>query len=147
MPARRHGLSRKSRAYKAWMSMNDRCNNPRAVTWEEYRNPPIKICPRWDVFENFYADMGECPSGMALERKDAKGLYEPGNCRWVSKKDRARNTSRSRFLTYNDKTQTLAAWCEERGIDRRTLSNRLKNKDWPMDKILTPGSISKKMKA
>jgi hypothetical protein len=42
-------------------------------------------------FENFIADMGECPPGKTLDRIDTKGNYAPENCRWATPKERRAN--------------------------------------------------------
>lgn len=74
----KHGLS-KTRTYQAWENMCERCRNPARVA---YRN--IGVCARWLVFENFRADMGDCPDGLTLDRIDVCLGYEPGNCRWTT---------------------------------------------------------------
>lgn len=51
----------------------------------------ITVCERWKVFENFLEDMGECPEGLTLERKNVNGNYEPGNCVWADWTTQARN--------------------------------------------------------
>ena len=50
------------------------------------------MCPEWAAdFRAFLRDMGECPAGLTLERNDVNKGYEPGNCRWATKTEQARN--------------------------------------------------------
>ncbi len=88
----RHG----TRAYRSWQAMHQRCSNPKTEGYEYWGGRGIRVCERWQTFENFYADMGDPPAGYSLDRIAVDGNYEPGNCRWASATTQARNTRRSK---------------------------------------------------
>jgi hypothetical protein len=71
--------------------MLQRCINPNYARWKDYGGRGIKVCADWVFFENFLADMGERPTGKTLDRVDTNGHYEPGNCRWATPGEQARN--------------------------------------------------------
>lgn len=91
------GNSTKTRAYRSWAHMKGRCLNQDDAAYKDYGGRGISVCERWLKFENFFADMGECPPEHSIERINVNGNYEPYNCKWIHKKFQARNTRANRF--------------------------------------------------
>lgn len=86
-----------SREYKAWRDMKERCYNPKKQNYKWYGGRGITVCERWrSSFAAFLADMGPCPPGLTLDRKDPNGHYEPDNCRWTTWAVQRGNTRRSK---------------------------------------------------
>ena len=125
----RHGLSRGGKitpTYRTWMLMNRRCNNPNSEEYRYYGAKGILICERWKVFENFREDMGERPEGKTIDRfPDNAGNYEPGNCRWATKREQALNRKTTVWVEHKGKRLCLKDWGKELGVHRETVRKRL----------------------
>lgn len=108
-----HGQSKKTKTYRSWAAMKERCSNPHHVSYSSYGGRGIKVCDRWkESFENFFEDMGECPENMSIDRINNDGNYEPGNCRWATAKEQNMNSRHVRWTTFLGMTKSLNQWCQ-----------------------------------
>jgi hypothetical protein len=83
------------------------------------------VCEEWRSFTNFHRDMGDAPLGHSIERLDNDGPYCKDNCIWATRKEQNNNTRRTRKVTQNGKTLSLAGWADFLGVSRGVLINRL----------------------
>jgi hypothetical protein len=121
----RHGdcVDGKTSEYGRWSAMKERCYNKNDKKYPEYGGRGITVCDEWrNDFSSFLRDMGRCPTGFLLDRKDPDGNYEPGNCRWVSSKASNRNYStRNVWITRDGQTMCLKDWAKHLGFKYGTL--------------------------
>lgn len=128
----------KTRVWRIWYGMLERCRRPTNTVFKFYGGRGIKVCERWQVFDNFLADMGEPPLGMTLEREKTDGDYEPSNCRWATMKEQQRNRRNTHWLTFDGRTQAMSAWAEEAGVPYKTLWMRVVKYGWTVERALQP---------
>lgn len=124
--------------YRIWTSMCRRCSDPRNQGFYLYKNR-VHVCKTWErSFDQFYKDMGPRPSPKhSLDRIDNEGDYKPGNVRWATPKEQARNTSRTRFVTIRGQTKALTQWAEELGITPQSLKYRIDKGGWDIEAAVT----------
>ena len=117
--------------------MIQRCTNPARPYWAHYGGRGIKVCDRWYDFTNFLADMGERPKGKTIDREDNDKDYEPGNCRWATRTEQARNSKQVVWVELEGITKRLVEWCEELPISINTVRARVKFQGMTYQEALT----------
>ncbi len=82
-----------SAEFRAWSGMKTRCYNEKEPHYQDYGGRGIVVCQEWlHDFQAFLLDVGLKPHpDMSLDRIDNDGHYEPGNVRWATKIQQARN--------------------------------------------------------
>jgi hypothetical protein len=136
----KHGQAKtysQSRTYKAWIYMKARCEDPSHQNYKYYGARGVTVDPSWrDSFETFFADMGERPAGMTLDRKESTKGYGPGNCRWATTLEQNKNRTSNVHLTLNGEALILTDWARKLGCKISALRMRL-SKGWSVERALT----------
>lgn len=127
----------KERPYLVWQSMKNRCYCMGSSDYALYGGRGIKVCDRWrNSHQAFRDDMGYPPTpDHSLDRIDSNGNYEPGNCRWATRREQALNRRSVRRFTYQGKTLSIKEWSEVVSIPYMTLRKRLTK--WSPERAFT----------
>jgi hypothetical protein len=150
----KHGCTQKAkrskenpewRAWSTWQAMLNRCRNPNVNGYENYGGRGISVCERWLEFQPFYSDMGAPPKGASIDRIDNNGNYEPGNCRWATRKEQSTNRRNRREITHAGITMSLTEWARQLGVPRRLLQVRM-DRGWNVERMLNPQLLDTRFK-
>jgi len=120
-------------AYRKWDSMIQRCRNPNHIAYRYYGGRGITVSPLWTEREHgfitFWQELRDPPKGYWLDRIDNSKGYEPGNCRWVTTAESARNRGKTGRITPGSLRQkALAA-----GLPYSVVYQRVKLHGWDLD--------------
>lgn len=134
----RHGGVGRSE-YIVWRAMIRRCTDANHRGFRDYGGRGILICERWREFPNFLSDMGPRPSKeYSIDRyPNLDGNYEPGNCRWATRSQQARNRRNNHLISFNGLTLPLTDWSERTGLSESTIRARLRDYHYSAEDALT----------
>lgn len=133
-------LDTHSKLYGVWCSMKARCYNPNSTYYKRYGGRGIGICSEWkDSYETFrtWAISSGYHDGVSIDRIENDSGYSPSNCRWVGSVAQANNRSSNKIFTYNGETHNLSEWAKLRGINYKTLHNRIFAAGWDFERAIT----------
>lgn len=133
-----HGMSN-TPLFAVWCAMVSRCKNPNNKSYKHYGARGINVCGEWLdsskfiewAIKNGYAD------GLTIERIDVNKGYEPSNCKWITRKEQARNKTNNVMIEIDGTSKCLPEWCEEYGMNYYTVYQRIKKLGWEPKKALT----------
>ncbi len=117
------------RLVKARDHMIERCYSKKYKGYHNYGGRGILVCKEWlDSPQSFYewAVANGYKDNLTLDRIDNDKGYSPDNCRWVTAKEQARNTSRNVIVEYEGRRMCLAELAEVTGIKYSRLQNNIK---------------------
>lgn len=127
------------REHECHRNLIRRCDDMYNSNFPKYGAKGATYIPLWARFENFYADMGDMPEGMSLDRIDKTQPYSKENCRWANTTLQNRNRDcnkltleqaeeiRERYKTSRVRQYQLA---REFGIHQSVVSEIINNKAW-----------------
>lgn len=135
-PFERHGATKGGRwtpEYRAYQKMIGRCCDKNDKRYDDYGGRGITVHRAWRrSFAKFLAHVGARPSPKySLDRRNNNRSYVPGNVRWATAIQQARNTRANRRVTIDGVTKTLADWA---GTSESKLYGRAKSRllrGWP----------------
>lgn len=123
-------MSSHRREHRTWVSMKERCNNPKHPAFQHYGGRGVKVCERWDCgidgFYNFLEDMGPRPDGYSLDRINSEEGYYPENCRWADNITQQNNKRNNHLVTIKGITKTVTQWSRDFEINPHTAFSRIR---------------------
>lgn len=80
--------------HTVWWGMRMRCEDLKHISYENYGGRGIVVCDEWKDYSTFrsWANNNGYQKGLTIDRINNNGIYEPTNCRWVTRTVNARNT-------------------------------------------------------
>lgn len=137
----RRGEAKQTAEYIAWSAMCRRCHTPSDARFAHYGARGIRVTEDWrgpGGFVRFLAHTGLRPSAKhSLDRIDNDGHYEPGNVRWATRVEQSRNRTDTRRIAFAGRTQVLADWAREFGLQPNVLHARVFHLGWDMARALS----------
>lgn len=124
-----------SKEYRAWQQARKRCRNEKDKDYPAYGGRGITFSEGWDDPIQFMDDMGPCPEGFSLGRKDNDGPYCKDNCEWQSGMTQQRNRRNTIFATLGGVTKPLVEWAEIKNMKMVTIRKRIES-GWSIEKAL-----------
>ena len=109
-----HGLS-KHPLYKTWNNVTQRVGKNKYYAG-------VGICNEWLSFVNFYewSINNGWKLGLEIDRVDNLRGYYPDNCRWATRQQQCRNTSRNKYYEYKGERLMIVEICEKYNIPYNT---------------------------
>lgn len=119
--------------------MIQRCTNPNNADWDDYGGRGIVVHPSWrDSYEAFLSDLGRRPTTRhSLDRIDVNGGYVPGNVRWATPEQQARNKRNTVTVELDGKRIPLVDACSIKGVPYMTAIYR-RYRGWDESRWLDP---------
>lgn len=137
----KHGEGRRgkhSSLFERWRSMKGRCAN---LNDKDYGGRGISVCQEWaESFEAFrsWANANGYAENLEIDRIENNGNYEPGNCRWITRKKNSRNRRNKRTIAAFGEVKTLVEWTEDKRCSAgiKELWARL-NRGWDAERAIS----------
>ncbi len=138
----KHGL-RYHPLYTIWRNIKRRCYKETSKRYADYGGRGIKMCEEWKnsvvVFYDWCISNG-WEQGLDMDRENNDGDYDPGNCRFVTRKVGNSNKRSNIWIEYNGRKMIASDWARELGLNYGVITRRLK-KGYPIHEVLYTGNF------
>lgn len=117
-----------TRLFRIWTGLRQRCHNPRSKVYKDYGGRGITVWPGWETFIPFrdWALDNGYRHDLTLDRLDNDGPYSPENCQWITVAQQNLNKRNNVLVEYDGQLIPIAEASRLSGINRQTISDRLK---------------------
>jgi hypothetical protein len=137
-----HGMSRDP-IYTIWNAMIQRCENQKHEKYGSYGGRGIMVCDEWRADCCAFIEWAKTSGygrGLEIDRRDTNGNYEPGNCRWITRKQNMNNIRSNAVFELNGEQKTAAELADDPRavVGYFTLLSRLKKGWGVLDAMTTP---------
>lgn len=134
---------RRSPELQTWKRMMARCYNPNVERYPNYGGRGIRVADEWhgkEGFLRFLEHVGPRPSpSHSIDRyPDTNGHYEPGNVRWATTAEQARNTTKNKFVELDGEKLCLRDAAKHLGMTDTALGHRLLRGMPPEEAVTKP---------
>lgn len=134
----------KTKMYKTWRGILDRCYNPNIKSYKYYGARGIKMCDEWknsyEAFKRWSLENGYEKSKnrlqQSIDRIDVNGDYCPENCRWADSKIQSRNKNCVNLIMHNGEEITISEFCDINQITDKTFAYRWIKKGMTPEQVL-----------
>ena len=119
-----------TRLYNIWCGAKQRCSSHASgFHAQQYRG--IHMFREWRKSFKVFMEWSEAncyAEDLVLDRKNGRLGYNPKNCRWVTRKQNARNCKTNHMVTAFGETRCIAEWADDErcSIRAQLLSARLR---------------------
>lgn len=129
--------STKRPEYLRWCGLKARCLNKTNNRYYLYGGRGIKVHEPWiKDFWAFLDYIGDMPGPeYTVDRIDPDKHYEPGNVRWLHKKEQINTRRITLTATMNGEKKTLKQWAIQYGMTYETVRNRIR-RGWSIEDAL-----------
>lgn len=120
----------KSRLFKIWSGMKERCYRINHKHYKDYGGRGIEICTEWkDDYLTFkqWALCNGYKENLTLDRINVNGNYEPQNCRWTTVKEQMNNKRNNHLIEIEGEMLTISQISEKYNIPQSTVRWRSNN--------------------
>lgn len=128
-----------TRLYRIYYNMLGRCYNSNVPSYKNYGARGITVCDEWkEDFKKFreWSIKNGYNENLTIDRIDVNGNYEPSNCRWATKSEQSKNTTKTHYLTYRGETKSMKQLADDHGISYKKLKDRINKLHWNTERAL-----------
>ncbi len=140
---RTHGAS-SSRLYGVWSGMRQRC---KPNGHYRYGGRGIRVCKEWISFPDFrdWAMANGYADHLEIERINNDLGYSPDNCRWATRIEQMRNTSKTMLLFAFGEWKSVPDWAEDSrcAVSAHILYKRIFCQGWGIEEGISSPPLSR----